>query len=86
MFLGYFSPGELKNKDGAGLANEYEQKKEYWIDPCVEDQFRLVVHYAKTNDTTKIWWNFTEERKKYRHEKGYPINRRRKAWHETIEK
>lgn len=54
VFLGYFSPGELKNRDGAELANEYEQKKGHWIDPCVEDQFRLVVHYAKTNDTIKM--------------------------------
>lgn len=86
VFLGYFSPGELKNKDGAELTNEYEQKKGHWIDPCVEDQFRLVVHYAKTNDTTKMWWDFTEERKKYRLEKAYPINRPGKAWHENIEK
>lgn len=43
MFLGYFSLAELKNKDGAKLTDEYELKKGYWTDPCVEDQFRLVV-------------------------------------------
>jgi hypothetical protein len=86
VFLGYFSLDELKNKDGAVLTDEFELKKGYWIDPCVEDQFRLVVHHAKTNDTTKMWWNFTGERKKYRLENGYPINRPKKAWHETIEK
>lgn len=74
VFLGYYSLNELKNKDGAKLTNEYEQKKDYWIDPCVEDQFRLVVNFAKTNDTTKTWWDFTEERKKYRLENGYPTS------------
>ena len=85
VFLGYYSLKELKHKDGAKLTDEYEQKKGYWIDPCVEDQFRLVVNYANTNDTKKMWWNFTEERKKYRFENGYPASRPKKAWHETIE-
>jgi Pathogenicity locus len=85
VFLGYYSLNELKNKDGAELTDEYERKKGFWIDPCVEDQFRLVVNYANTNDTKKTWWNFTEERKKYRFENGYPASRPKKAWHETIE-
>jgi hypothetical protein len=85
VFLGYYSLDELKNKEGAKLTDEYEQKKGYWIDPCVEDQFRLAVNFANTRDKTKTWWNFTEERKKYRLENGYPANRPQKAWHETIE-
>jgi hypothetical protein len=85
VFLGYYSLNELKNKDGAKLTDEYERKKGFWIDPCVEDQFRLVVYYANTKDTNKTWWNFTEERKKYRFENGYPASRPKKAWHETIE-
>lgn len=85
VFLGYYSLNELKDKDGAKLTDEYERKKGFWIDPCVEDQFRLVVNYANTNDTKKTWWNFTEERKKYRFENGYPSSRPKKAWHETIE-
>jgi hypothetical protein len=85
VFLGYYSLSELKNKDGAKLTDEYELKKGFWIDPCVEDQFRLVVNYANTNDTKKTWWNFTEERKKYRFENGYPASRPKKAWHDTIE-
>ena len=85
VFLGYYSLDELKNKDGATLTDEYEQKKGYWIDPCVEDQFRLAVNFAKTNDTTKTWWNFTEARKKFRIENGYPTSRPKKAWYETIE-
>ena len=40
VFLGYYSLNELKNKNGAKLAEEYEKKKGYWVDPCVEDQFR----------------------------------------------
>jgi hypothetical protein len=79
VFLGYYSLNELKNKDGAKLTDEYEQKKGYWTDPCVEDQFRLVVNFAKTNDPSKTWWDFTEERKKYRLENGYPTSRPKKA-------
>lgn len=82
--LGYYSLNELKDKEGAKLTDEYEQKKGFWIDPCVEDQFRLVVNFANTKDKTKTWWSFTEERKKYRVENGYPTNRPKKAWHETI--
>ena len=82
--LGYFSIDELKGKDGALLTNEFELLKGYWIDPCVEDQFRLVVYYANTKDSSKNWWDFTDERKKYRLENGYPANRPTKAWHETL--
>ncbi len=85
VFLGYYSLNELKNKDGAKLTDEYERKKGYWIDPCVEDQFRLVVNFAKTNDTTKTWWDFTGERKKFRIENGYPTSRPQKAWYKTSE-
>ncbi|MDI9862703.1 helix-hairpin-helix domain-containing protein [Flectobacillus sp. DC10W] len=84
VFLGYYSLNELKNKDGAKLTDEYEQKKGYWIDPCVEDQFRLVVNFANTFDTKKMWWDFTEERKKFRAENGYPTSRPQKPWFETI--
>jgi Pathogenicity locus len=83
VFLGYYSLDELKHKDGAHLTDEYEQKKGYWVDPCVEDQFRLVVHFANTNDTKKTWWDFTAERKKFRMENGYPKSRPQKPWFET---
>jgi hypothetical protein len=85
VFLGFYSLKELKNKDGAKLTDEYEQKKGYWVDPCVEDQFRLIVNFANTNDTKKTWWDFTEERKKYRLENSYPANRPKKAWYEITE-
>lgn len=84
VFLGYYSLKELKHKDGAKLTDEYEQKIGYWVDPCVEDQFRLVVYFANSNDTTKTWWNFTEERKKFRTDNGYPKSRPQKAWFETF--
>ncbi|MCX6319892.1 MAG: helix-hairpin-helix domain-containing protein [Bacteroidetes bacterium] len=83
VFLGYYSLKELKQKDGAKLTDEYEQKKGYWVDPCVEDQFRLVVNFANTYDINKTWWDFTEERKKFRTENGYPISRPQKPWFET---
>jgi len=85
LFLGYYSLSEMKQKDGAKLTDEYEQKKGYWIDPCVEDQFRLVVNFANTNDTKKTWWDFTEERKKFRIENGYPKDRPQTAWFESLE-
>jgi hypothetical protein len=85
VFMGYYSLNELRDKNGATLTDEYEQKKGFWTDPCVEDQFRLAVYYANTNDLTKMWWNFTEERKKYRLENGYPKTRPKKAWHETFD-
>ncbi len=85
IFLGYYSIVELKNKNGAKLVEEYENKKGYWIDACVEDQFRLVVHYANNKKTTKKWWDFTDERKKYRLENGYPMDRPITPWHEVIE-
>lgn len=80
--LGYYSIAELKGKDPAKLIEEFEILKGYWIDPCVEDQFRLIVYHANTNDNTKNWWDFTEERKKFRIENGYPNSRPTKPWYE----
>lgn len=83
IFCGFYSLNDLKQRDAANLTDEYEKKLGYWVDPCVEDQFRLVVHFANTNDPTKTWWDFTEERKKFRMENGYPKSRPQKAWFET---
>lgn len=80
--LGYYSINELKGKNPAKLTEEFELLKGYWIDPCVEDQFRLVVYHANTYDKNKNWWDFTEERKKFRHENGYPTSRPVKPWYE----
>jgi hypothetical protein len=73
--LGYYSLDELKDKDGTKILDELELSTGTWIDPCVEDQCRLVVHYANEKDRGLNWWDFTEKRKKYRLEHGYPANR-----------
>lgn len=75
LMLGYDRLEDLKQKDGATLLNQYEQLRGIRIDPCVEDQLRLVVHYAKNPASTKQWWDFTEERKQYRAAHGYPASR-----------
>ena len=80
--LGYYSLDELKEKDGAKLLDELELSTGTWIDPCVEDQCRLVVHYANERDDKLNWWDFTEERKRYRMDNGYPADRSKKAWFE----
>lgn len=82
VFLGHYTISGLKETSGAALLDEYEFKKGYRVDPCVEDQFRLVVYYANTRDAGKNWWDFTEERKKYRLSNGYPASRPGAAWHE----
>lgn len=84
VFMGFYSIEELKGKTGAELTDEFEHKKGYWIDPCVEDQFRLAVHYAQTHDRSKNWWDFTSARKDFRTKHGYPESRPAKAWHETL--
>jgi len=84
VFLGYHSLSELRDKDGAELTDDYEKKKGYQTDPCVEDQFRLVVDFAKTKNEEKRWWDFTEERKRFRLEHGYPADRPKEVWHEVL--
>ncbi|MBW4891856.1 helix-hairpin-helix domain-containing protein [Mucilaginibacter sp. HMF5004] len=79
--MGYYHLAQLKDKDGAQLLDEHERFIGAWTDPCVEDQFRLVVHYANNPGSKKQWWNFTCERKTYRATVGYPDSRPGKAWH-----
>ncbi|UOK56513.1 helix-hairpin-helix domain-containing protein [Bacillus sp. OVS6] len=52
------------------------------MDPCVEDVMRCVVYHANHPGSDKNWWEFTEDRKKYREIFGYPDDRPVKAWHE----
>lgn len=80
VFLGYYSVAELKGKDGAELTDAYEKQKGYTIDACVEDQFRLAVYFAETEDYSKQWWDFTAERKQYRQTHGYPEDRPTISW------
>ena len=80
--MGFYSLKELKNKDGAKLLDQYEQQVGAWVDPCVEDQFRLAAHYAHHPDSSKNWWDFTKERKLFREKQGYPASRPGKPWYE----
>ncbi|MEJ7154472.1 helix-hairpin-helix domain-containing protein [Staphylococcus ureilyticus] len=73
--LGYLNLEELKGKSGAELTDSFEFHCGHRVDPCVEDQFRLVVHYAESRCSDKQWWDFTSERKKYRNKYGYPSTR-----------
>jgi len=84
VFLGYYSIEELNGKNGAELTDIYEKKKGYKIDPCVEDQFRLAVDFAKNKDYSKKWWDFTNDRKEYRIKEGYPKDRPKTNWTEAL--
>ena len=75
MLLGYYNLTSLKDKTGSELLNDYEKAIGCRIDPCVEDQFRLVVHYANHPGSTQKWWDFTNERKSFRNKYGYPADR-----------
>jgi AraC-like DNA-binding protein len=80
--MGYYSLKQLKGKDGAKLTDQFEIQTGVWSDPCLEDQFRLIVHYAKHPDSHKNWWDFTKERKAFREKNGYPASRPNKPWFE----
>jgi AraC-like DNA-binding protein len=80
--MGYYSLNDLKKKDGAKLTDQFEVQSGVWIDPCVEDQFRLVVHYANHPDSKLNWWDFTKERKAFREKHGYPNSRPKNPWFE----
>jgi AraC-like DNA-binding protein len=80
--LGYYSLKQLKAEDPTTLLAKFERQLGVWSDPCVEDQFRLVVHYARNPGSKKNWWDFTAERKAYREANGYPASRPEKPWYE----
>ena len=80
--MGYYSLKQLKGKDGSKLTDQFEIQTGAWADPCLEDQFRLVVHYAEHPESHKNWWDFTEERKAFRGKEGYPATRPKKPWFE----
>jgi AraC-like DNA-binding protein len=80
--LGYYSLDQLRNKQPAKLVYLLEKQIGAWIDPCIEDQFRLVIYYANHRGSKKNWWDFTKERKAYRLKHGYPQDRPSRPWHE----
>ncbi|MPR37315.1 helix-hairpin-helix domain-containing protein [Salmonirosea aquatica] len=81
--MGYYCLHDLKGKDGAKLTDQYELQKGVWTDPCVEDQFRLVVHFANHPNSRLNWWDFTPERKAFREKNGYPPTRPKRPWFES---
>jgi hypothetical protein len=82
--MGFYSIDDLLGKNGAELTDLHEKHIGYKTDPCVEDQFRLIVYFAKTKDYSKNWWDFTSERKAFRAEFGYPKDRPEKNWTEML--
>jgi AraC-like DNA-binding protein len=80
--LGYYSLKELKAEEPTVLLGKFERQLGAWTDPCVEDQFRLVVHYARNPGSNKNWWDFTAERKAYREKNGYPSSRPKNPWYQ----
>ncbi|MGG4490551.1 helix-hairpin-helix domain-containing protein [Metabacillus idriensis] len=73
---------DVKNRRGEELVHELEKLYGVWMDPCVEDVMRCVVHHANHPESDKNWWDFTAERKEYRERFGYPDDRPVKAWNE----
>jgi AraC-like DNA-binding protein len=83
--MGFYSLKDLKKKDPAKLVDRLEARLGAWVDPCLEDQFRLVVYAANHKNAKKNWWDFTRERKDFRAQHGYPSDRPAKAWYDLPE-
>jgi hypothetical protein len=81
VFMNIYSLEELRGKNPVELLHAYECKKGAWYDPCLEDQFRLIVYFANGATETKQWWDFTAERKAFRAEHGYLADRPKVAAH-----
>lgn len=79
---GYYSLAELRGIDAVELFDAFEKHSGVWADPCVEDSYRLLVHYINYGETGKKWWDFTAERKAYRAKNGFPADRPTTAWYE----
>ncbi len=74
-FMGIYCLEELRGKNPVALLDQYERMKGAWYDPCLEDQFRLIVYFANGGALTKQWWDFTDARKAFRIKNGYPLDR-----------
>ena len=81
--LGYYSLDEIKEENGSDLINRLEEHYGYWMDPCVEDALRCIVYHANNPNSEKCWFDFTEERKTYRAQYGYPTGRPSLAWYDV---
>jgi AraC-like DNA-binding protein len=80
--MGYYSLRDVRKLDGAKLTDQFERHLGAWADPCQEDQFRLIVHYAHHPTVHRNWWDFTAERKAFREKHGYPASRPTQPWFE----
>jgi hypothetical protein len=80
---GYYTLDQLKGKSAVQLFDAFERHCGTWADPCVEDSYRLLVHYIENRDGTKRWWHFTAERKAYREQYGFPADRPTKPWYQS---
>ncbi|MFL5740081.1 MAG: helix-hairpin-helix domain-containing protein [Flavisolibacter sp.] len=83
--LGYYSLKDLKRRSPVKLYDSLEHLVGVKMDPCVEDQLRLMVYYANNPGSKKNWWDFTPERKQYREKHGYGNSRPKKSWFELEE-
>lgn len=81
--LGYASLDEVKAETGSDLLNRLEERYGCRLDPCVEDALRCIVYHANNPNTEKRWFDFTEERKTYRAQYGYPAGRPSLAWYDA---
>ena len=81
--LEYYALQEVIGETGANLTDRLEALRGYWMDPCVEDCLRCVVHHANYPESDRSWWHFTAERKQYREQFGYPASRPTLAWHQV---
>ncbi|MGG3510414.1 helix-hairpin-helix domain-containing protein [Paenibacillus sp. FSL W8-0187] len=81
--MGYYALEEIKNEDAAALTDRMEASSGFWEDPCVEDAFRCIVHHANHPESGKSWHDFSEERKQFREEHGYPTTRPTRSWYDN---
>ncbi|BAB06850.1 helix-hairpin-helix domain-containing protein [Halalkalibacterium halodurans] len=79
--LGYFDLEAVKFEKGDEMVDRLEKLYGYWVDPCVEDCFRCIVHHANDRESEKHWFDFTTERKAYRATSGYPSDRPTQSWY-----
>ncbi|MWV47371.1 Pathogenicity locus [Paenibacillus sp. HJL G12] len=81
--LGYGSLEELKTLNGPDLLEQLENHFGFWEDPCLEDALWCMVHHANHPGSEKCWFDFTDARKEYRKEHGYPETRPKTAWYDV---
>jgi hypothetical protein len=80
---GYYSLEQLKGNTAIALFDAFERHSGTWADPCVEDSYRLLVHYIENRDDTKRWWHFTADRKAYREQYGFSADRPQTPWYQS---